>query len=487
MKENCGKVLEKVFKAVLTRLDFFRKKLQVGLVLLGQAFFLAGITIFSVMPTGCKLEEDNSELLSGDHSAPVIEDVKVVDENTVEIEFSEPVKVETESVTEIGKKEDGLEDEKKSDSELDSDGREEASKDSITDDSVEKEVEDELIGELEKNDSEVLDKESPEVQDVPEIPTEVEEPIGVEDSIDEPLEKKDESNGETEKSEADSNDEKEETGKSEISYSDDGAKVTITLPEETEPGKDYVISGTVEDEKGNTLTFAIPFTGYNGNLPKLVMTEIQTESLGQSASEKKNGTYRNEFVEFLALSEGNLAGFELVSVYDGEEKKYVFPSCDVKAGEVFVVHLRNRGEGCISETGDDLNVAFGGYAKDGIRDLWAASETTALGNATDVILLRNSADGSIWDAVMFRDAKVAEWSEKYIQYVEKLVQIGFYSGVEVENATFTEGMTASKTLSRKNAYELLQYALTGENIAYPIAVAAEDWIITAVSCGEVME
>lgn len=385
------------------------EKIKAFVVLATQACFLAGVTVFSVMPMGCKLEE-NPENLEGDHSSPVIEDVKVVDENTLEIDFSEGVKVEVGSVTETSKQEGPV-----------------SNKTDVTN---------------EISDSDNASENSPVT---------------------------------------------EENKKPEIDYSDDGSKVTVTLPEETVPGNEYVFSGTVEDEKGNTLTFSIPFVGYNGNLPKIVMTEIQTESLGQSTTEKKNGTYRNEFIEFLALSDGNLSGFELVSAYDGEERKYVFPNVDVKAGEIFVVHLRSRGEGCISETGEDLNLAFGGYAKEGIRDLWAESDATALGNDTDVIFLRNAADGSIWDGVMFRSEKVSEWQEKFVEAANLLAQIGFYANDSVEAATITEGMTASKTLCRKNAFALQKSVLEGEEISYPLVVSAADWVVASSSCGLIPE
>ncbi len=477
-------------KKNLFKKESFVEKIRAVMVLAAQSFFLAGVAIFSVMPTGCKLEDDGTDVMSGDHKAPVIENVTVLDENTVEIEFSESVKVETGAVTEIGTVgEDEVS--VKEESSVKDDGAEDVSK-TEKNESGEKDI-------AENVDSEnagIVDKAATDDTEGNVVIPGNSSEVVVDIADDNATEKEDEfiadndSNRDSEVGsavESETNGEPEIEKKPEISYEDDGSKVIITLPEETVPGHDYVISGTVEDEKGNTLTFSIPFVGYNGSLPKVVMTEIQTESVSQNTTEKKNGTYRNEFVEFLALSDGNLAGFELISAYDGEDCKFVFPSVDVKAGEVFVVHLRNRGEGCISETGDDLNLAFGGYAKDGIRDLWSESEATALGNNTDVIFLRNAADGSIWDGVIYRDSKVTEWSEKFTANVENLVQIGFYSDANVESASLTEGLTMSKTLSRKNAYNLMQDVIAGNEIAYPLAVAADDWIVSSATCGEIKE
>jgi len=365
-------------------------KLSTVAVLLVQSCLLAGFTVFAVLPTGCKLDESPG-VIDGDHESPKIEEVTVVDENTVEIGFSESVTVTDGSVTESGVS-----------------------------------VDYEMINYLK-------------------------------DKID-------------------------------ISYSKNCSRVIVTFAEGTKTGKNYVFSGNVKDEKGNTLGFSIPFVGYNGNLAKVVMTEIQTETVtSRTAKEKELNYYKTEFVELLALSDGNLSGMELVSVYDGEDEKYVFPNLDVKAGEVFVVHLRNHGDGCANEDGENLALAKAPYSSDMVRDLWSSNESTALGNKTDIVFIRNAADGSIMDGVMYKDKTVTEWKEAYVPYAESLVKAGIFENGSVEAAVSAGEKTNGKTLMRVDAEVLNSKALSGEEISYPVAVTADGWCIGSATCGSVGE
>ena len=217
-----------------------------------------------------------------------------------------------------------------------------------------------------------------------------------------------------------------------VSTDDSGCILTVTLENQMEVGQGYEFYSQVEDICGNTLTLAVPFTGFNSRIPQLVMTEIQTESVSQNKTEKNAGTYRNEFVEFLVLKSGNLAGLELCSGYDGDAKKYVFPPLEVTAGQVFLVHMRNRGNGCISEEEEELDLAFSSYARNGIRDLWTSSESTAIGNKTDVIIIRNKADNRLLDAAMFRASGVEAWTKTMIEYSQLVDESGIYESGDIE-------------------------------------------------------
>ena len=256
--------------------------------------------------------------------------------------------------------------------------------------------------------------------------------------------------------------------------------IILNLEHNTEIGKKYELYGVVKDEYGNSLTFCIPFTGFNERQAKIIMTEVQSESVSsQRSQEKAEGIYRNEFVEFLSLSDGNLAGLELCSAYDGEEKKYCFPAIEVKAGEVFVVHLRNRGNGCISELSENLSVATSSYARSEIRDLWTDQTATALGNKTDIIIVRDSASEKIVDAIMYRAENVEEWTKNYISYSQLLDGSAIYSSGNIENAFVTTGLTATKTIARQNALELQSKVLFGEEIEYPVPAGSEYWTVSA--------
>ncbi|MBO4857388.1 MAG: hypothetical protein J5527_02605 [Treponema sp.] len=255
--------------------------------------------------------------------------------------------------------------------------------------------------------------------------------------------------------------------------------ILLKLEHSTEIGNKYELYGVVKDDGGNSLTFCIPFVGFNARQAKIIMTEIQSESVSsQRATEKTAGIYRNEFIEFLSLSDGNLAGLELCSSYDGEEKKYSFPAVEVKAGEVFVVHLRNRGNGCISELTDNLSEATSSYTSPEIRDLWSEQTATVLGNKTDIILLRDSASEKILDAIMYRADTVEEWSKTYTTFVQLMNECSIYPSGDIENAFVTTGLTATKTIFRQTALVLQQMALSGEEIEYPVPAGDNDWVVS---------
>lgn len=283
---------------------------------------------------------------------------------------------------------------------------------------------------------------------------------------------------------------KSENSENELNYSieeckaENGVMLKVKFKSKMILGKDYIFYGIVTDENGNSLTLEVPFKGYNSRVPFIVMTEIQSASVGsQTKSEKEAGIYRNEYVEFLCLDKGNLSGLELISGYDGESKKYVFPSVEVNVGEVFVVHLRNRGNGCINETGSNLNQAYASYSKPGIRDLWSSEEDTVLGNKTDVIVLRNQADGSIIDAVFYRDSSVENWSRDMEKYAKMAAEYGIYESYEPDFACITDGLTDTKTIYRKDAAQYkISYGL--KRITIKEMNNSENWGVATPTPGE---
>lgn len=255
-------------------------------------------------------------------------------------------------------------------------------------------------------------------------------------------------------------------------------RVIICLEEDMLVGQAYEFYSEVRDKTGNSLTLALPFSGYNSRVPRLLMTEIQTESVSsQRAAEKAAGIYRNEFVEILVLEDGNLAGLELCSAYDGETKKYLFPALEVSRGEVFVLHMRARGNGCVSETDDNLDAATSSYTSPDVRDLWTDIDSTTLGNKTDIILLRNRADGRLLDAVMYRASNVEAWTKLMIDYSALVEESGIYESGDIENAFIADNMSNSKTMYRTDAADLRQKVLDGEEIEFPVKSGPEVWAV----------
>ena len=263
-----------------------------------------------------------------------------------------------------------------------------------------------------------------------------------------------------------------------------GNILNFILEEQMEIGLGYELYTQVRDSVGNSLTLVVPFTGFNSRVPELMITEVQTESVSsQNKAEKTTGTYRNEYVEFLVLKSGNLAGLELCSGYDGETKKYEFPAIEVTAGEIFVVHMRNRGNGCVSEEGDDLSLATASYTSNEVRDLWTDIESTTLGNKTDIIIVRNRANCCLLDAVMFRASNIEAWTKTMIDYSQLLDEEQIYLSGDIENAFVADALTATKTLHRTDAANYRQQILDGIILDYPIPSSAEVWCVSDPSPG----
>ncbi len=270
-----------------------------------------------------------------------------------------------------------------------------------------------------------------------------------------------------------------------VVYDDEETEILFVLEQQMEIGQLYQLYAQVRDSVGNTLTLAVPFTGFNSRVPELMITEIQTESVSQNKAEKTSGTYRNEFIELLVLKSGNLAGLELCSGYDGEAKKYVFPAIEVTAGEVFVVHMRNRGNGCISEEGDDLTLATASYTSPEIRDLWTDIETTTLGNKTDIIIVRNRSDNRLLDAVMFRASSVEAWTKTMLDYSQLLDEAQIYDSGNIENAFIADSLTTTKTLHRTDATTLQTSLLEDPSLPldFPISSSPDLWVVSDPSPG----
>ncbi|MBO4638143.1 MAG: hypothetical protein J5710_00130 [Treponema sp.] len=377
-------------------------KLKELLLVVGEAFLIAGITVAAVIPVSCKITEQGITVVGGDYVPPVLNTFHVEDENTITLTFSEKVEITDYVVT------------------------------LATDDLFASEEHSSTI----------------------DLSPALERLSGVYGSV-----------------------------PCNVVYKEDEPVIQFVLEQQMEIGQNYQLYAQACDPIGNTLTLAIPFTGFNSRVPELMITEVQTESVSQNKAEKTSGIYRNEFVELLVLKSGNLAGLELCSGYDGEAKKYSFPAIEVTAGEIILVHMRNRGNGCISEEDDDLTLATASYTSPEIRDLWTDIETTTLGNKTDIIIIRNHSDNRLLDALMFRESSVEAWTKTMADYSQFLDESEIYLSGDIENAFIADALTTTKTLHRTDASTYRQQILDGIILDYPISSSAEVWCVSDPSPG----
>ena len=208
----------------------------------------------------------------------------------------------------------------------------------------------------------------------------------------------------------------------------------------TQTGCTYIVRGTVKDANNNSLTFASLFTGYNDNVPELILSEVQTKYSNPKA----------EFVEVYAKTGGNLSGVCIFSAKDGAKWRYTFPAVEVSAGEYIVVHFRNTEAGIVNETGAELNISGGAYSSSS-RDLWLENTGARIGDKTDVILLEKTADGEVLDAVAFAESSLEDWpKEIYKETLERAVKAGLWPGSSIKDAAIGDKLSATRTISRQN-------------------------------------
>ncbi|MCR4742586.1 MAG: hypothetical protein K5866_06945 [Treponema sp.] len=266
-----------------------------------------------------------------------------------------------------------------------------------------------------------------------------------------------------------------------VSYvaSEDLKSYTFEFEEETQVGKAYEFYACVVDKIGNSLNLAIPFTGYNSRVPKIMMTEVHAKMAAQKSEEIENDFRRLEYVEFLVLEDGNLVGLEFVSGKAGEDKKYVFPAVEVHKGEIFLLHLRSKGNGCVSEEGDDLTLATNTYSSPEYRDLWLLKDEKFTDYTTDILVVRDSVSNKIIDAFMYRAEDVDNWSTKLKTDFSLNADIcEIYESGDTENATLTTGLSETRYLIRNGTDLIYQKLLNGESVDFHVKADSQSWYIS---------
>lgn len=383
-------------------LSIFKKKVFSGCSILFQAVLISSIAIFSVVAFSCKVSTEGIELSSGDYDSPVLKELKVIDDRTLEIEFSEWVRIRSAVV-------------------------------------------------------------SPYVD-------------GVSDSYDHSV------TNDLSKALASASG---QNGALRCSFetSDDGKKITFVMEDATVVGKCYEILGIVEDLNGNSLTFCVPFTGFNPYIPKVLITEIQPKYKG---TENSNPVYKCEYAELLVLEDGNLAGLEVFFASYVSKCRFVLPAVDVHKGEVVVVHLRSAGDGCITESGDDLTESTRNFSNNKVRDLWSENKSKCLNVDNDILIVRNIVNQKVVDGVMFSNGKIEEWEGDELSFAQQLVDQGIYSSIDISNAVDSGvGFSLKKAMHRIDAEEIKNRLLSGELQSDSVIVQDNSlWGITEITPGQ---
>lgn len=224
--------------------------------------------------------------------------------------------------------------------------------------------------------------------------------------------------------------------------SDPSKKIHLVMTQGPLAGREAILCGTVVDSGGNTLSFAVPFTGYNNRVARLQIHEVRPAYTKPKV----------EFIEFLVLSDGNLGGVEICNAGNIASPVWTFPACEVLAGDFVVYHLRSVEENLVNETDEVLAQGIeseGIDARSPARDFWDVQSKAPL-KKTAVILVRERTGGKIMDALLLSESEKTAWpSDELSIAAEEAVSAGVWGPTAlVTDACCSTGSTVTRTIGR---------------------------------------
>ena len=213
----------------------------------------------------------------------------------------------------------------------------------------------------------------------------------------------------------------------------------------TELGERYQLFSEIKDARGNSLTFAVPFDGFNERLPYCVLAEVQPSS---KAATKKYAA-ESPYVTIRALEDGNLFGLELYCA--ANKREYPLPKVEVKAGQEITLHLNLTAapEYCADELGEDLSLAKTGRSLAKRRDLFFETSGTALSPSNEVILLLDRNSNKTIDALSYFTIKNNATSWNLPEAAQKAERDGAWQGNGTAESAFLANDPANKASSSK--------------------------------------
>ena len=254
----------------------------------------------------------------------------------------------------------------------------------------------------------------------------------------------------------------------EVEASDERKTLEFKSPYPMQTGAEYTFTSVLQDDSGNTLTITVPFAGYNARVPRLILSEVH---VANSKTAKNN--FRAEYVELLALTDGNLSGLELVCTGNLSPKTkdssiYRFPPVEVKAGEYVTVHLCINEDytGMIDDKEDNLLLSKSPDSSNVALDLWMKNES-GVTKVSDAVVLQNTADSKILDALLFvsqtSSGKKTEWKTSTKEWLCAIEESGVWQDKDgnacaSEESAFLGSWTkaaTTKSICRKGVKSLL--------------------------------
>ena len=233
--------------------------------------------------------------------------------------------------------------------------------------------------------------------------------------------------------------------------------VTVCFSEKQTAGTRYIIDATVLDAAGNSMSFLVPFYGYNPDLPGLLINEFTTQ--GSSS--------HPDIVEILITSEGNPAGIWVVEgTTDYPEQGICLPSFRVNEGDYLLIHFKPQGiPEEINEDGKLTDISGGYDASEEARDFWVPGGSGLSGN-NGVIAVYEAQGGPLMDAVLYSNRTSAS-DEKYSGFgssatLDKSIQLkeeggwigtGYGGALRPEDGINPDDSTATRSICRASEPE----------------------------------
>lgn len=219
---------------------------------------------------------------------------------------------------------------------------------------------------------------------------------------------------------------------------EEGLTARFLLEEGLGIGVTAILSVVVEDDGGNSLSFAAPFSGFNERPAGLRINEIRTEY----------DKPKVEYIEFIVTGAGNLAGLEIQNAINADFPYWEFPAAEVAKGDYVVWHLRSLEEGLVNETGE-TDASAGCDANPEARDFWD-TQTKAPLKKNNVILLRERKGGKILDALLYIEAGKDTWPSDALSLAAgEAVAAGAWGPTAlVTDAVVSTGTSPTRTIGR---------------------------------------
>ncbi len=213
----------------------------------------------------------------------------------------------------------------------------------------------------------------------------------------------------------------------------------------------YTLEAEARDARGNTLSFAAEFYGYNSHVPRVLLNEFTPR--GSDA--------HPDLLELKVLSAGDMGGLVLYQGTPGDyDDRFVFPSFAVGTGDFVLVHFKPSGSADeINESGD--KAASGGLDSSRVAfDFWVTGGAGISGN-NGVLCLYERPGGNVMDGVLYSNRTSASdedyggfGSSHMLQRARELAACGGWKtasdSVAPEDGVNPEGSTSTRSICRSS-------------------------------------